>query len=304
MSGLLLLSVRTAYGSHEELLKDADVDVIYIATPDAQHAPHALQSLRAGKPCLVEKPFADSAAAAAAVVAESERTGLFVMEALWTRHVPAIEEALQLISAGRIGEVLQLTSDFGCQYAIPAGALNALGVYGIALSQMVFEADARRERHAAAESTAVVPIPSSLQAHGSLRSATDVDDCISVQMRYGARAQSSFTSSLLINGPNEATVCGTMGRIRMHSPMWHATHQLTLTDSNGQEQQPEFGHRELPLSSFSRSFNLLLSQRLVHEAAEVARCIRSGLRESPKWPLAQSMQVMQIMDLIRKQIRQ
>jgi len=60
--------------------------------------------------------------------------------------------------------------------------------------------------------------------------------------------------------------------------------------------------RELPLSAFPRPFHLLNSQRLVHEAAEVNRCVRERMSQSPAWSHAQTLQVMRIMDEARKQI--
>ncbi len=50
-------SIKKAYGSYEELMKDPDIDVIYIATPHAQHHEWAMKCLQHNKPILVEKAF-------------------------------------------------------------------------------------------------------------------------------------------------------------------------------------------------------------------------------------------------------
>ncbi len=71
--------VLHAHGSFAELVADSIVDVIYVATPDAHHAEHALLALRAGKHVLVEKPFAMSAEEASTVFAEAKKRNLFCM---------------------------------------------------------------------------------------------------------------------------------------------------------------------------------------------------------------------------------
>ena len=82
--------LERAFGSYAELLADPGVDVVYIATPHAQHAATARAALRAGKSLLVEKSFAATSAGAAEVVALARATGTFVMEAMWTRFQPAV----------------------------------------------------------------------------------------------------------------------------------------------------------------------------------------------------------------------
>jgi len=322
-----LFSIPHAHGSFEALVADPEVDVIYIATPDALHAPHALLALRAGKHVLVEKPFTDSPEAAASIVSEAASRGLFAMEALWTRFVPSVRRALDLVAQGRIGSIKLVQSDFGCAFPIPAGALNALGVYSIALGQMVYEADARRAMKesgsagtdgtaaaaaaAAAASdassepaAAIVPVPSEVRASGSLRPDGQSDSQVGVTVRYGSEQLNVFSASLLVNGANEATIHGSQGRIKLHAPLWHSTDRLTITAADGTENQETFTERERELKDYPHPFHLLNSQRLLHEALEVHPCIRSGKKDSALWSLGQTTQVMQVMEEVRKQIRQ
>ena len=55
-------NIPKAYGSYEDMVKDNDVDLVYIATPHSHHFPHAMLALNAGKPVLVEKAFTANAA--------------------------------------------------------------------------------------------------------------------------------------------------------------------------------------------------------------------------------------------------
>ena len=78
------------YGSYDELVADPQVDVVYVATPHAQHHEHALLALRAGKPVLVEKAFTLTAREAREVIAEAAARDLFCMEAMWMRVNPLV----------------------------------------------------------------------------------------------------------------------------------------------------------------------------------------------------------------------
>ena len=66
-----------AYGSYEELAKDTDVDLIYIATPHSEHYSNILLCLEHGKNLLVEKAFTANALLASEVTALAEEKGVF-----------------------------------------------------------------------------------------------------------------------------------------------------------------------------------------------------------------------------------
>jgi predicted dehydrogenase len=82
--------IQRRHGSYGSLVSDPEVDVIYVATPHPMHRDNAILALRAGKPVLVEKPFAMNAAEAAEIVTVAREQGLFAMEAMWTRFLPHI----------------------------------------------------------------------------------------------------------------------------------------------------------------------------------------------------------------------
>ena len=117
-----------------------DVDLVYIATPNADHLASALACIDAGKPVLIEKPVCLNADDAAAVFGAAEAAGVFAMEAMWMRTNPLIRQAERLIADGAIGEVRSVRAEFGLGRSYdPAhrlydltsggGALLDLGVY-------------------------------------------------------------------------------------------------------------------------------------------------------------------------------
>ena len=70
-----------------------------------------------GKHVLCEKPFAVNAKAAEEMIACAMENHVFLMEAMWTRFIPAVQELKQQIAAGKIGEIHQIISDFS--YDVP-----------------------------------------------------------------------------------------------------------------------------------------------------------------------------------------
>ena len=105
-------SIPRSYGSFEELMKDPDVDVIYIATIHVTHHDNGLQVLEAGKPALCEKPMTMNGRDTKALISKAREKGLFLMEATWMRFFPAIVELRRMIAEGYLGEVKFVRANF------------------------------------------------------------------------------------------------------------------------------------------------------------------------------------------------
>jgi 1,5-anhydro-D-fructose reductase (1,5-anhydro-D-mannitol-forming) len=88
------------------------VQAVYIATPVFLHAPQTIQSLRAGKHVLCEKPMAMTEAEARSMVKVAEETGGTFGVAYYRRTYPKLLRAKELIAAGAIGKPVfaELTS--------------------------------------------------------------------------------------------------------------------------------------------------------------------------------------------------
>lgn len=88
-----------AYGDHEALLADPEVDAIYLALPHDLHHAWALRALDAGKAVLCEKPAMLSEGEAAEVTAAARERGLLFMEAMKTRFVPLHPHVVDAVGA-------------------------------------------------------------------------------------------------------------------------------------------------------------------------------------------------------------
>jgi predicted dehydrogenase len=259
--------LERAHGSYADILADPDVDVLYVATPHPQHHALALAALRAGKALLVEKAFTATTAGAAEVVDMARETGVFVMEAMWTRFLPAVVALRDLVADGAIGEVRSVQADLGVakeydpadrlfDLALGGGALLDLGVYVVSFAQMLLGTP---ERVVAAGSL----FPSGADAEASLL------------LDYGDGRAATLTTSLRNALPGQARVFGTTGWIdvlpRFHHPETIVLHRVGA--------DPE---------TITRS---PLGAGYAHELIEVTECVRAGRAESSVMPLADTLAV-------------
>lgn len=269
--------IRGRHASYEDLAADPNVDIVYVASPQHRHAPETLRFLAAGKHVLCEKPLAVNAAEANEMVASAKRNGLFLMEAMWSRFLPAYTQLRRILDAGRIGTPLMLESNFGFRMPVDpthrlfdlklgGGALLDLGVYPLALASLVFGP------------------PDSVKGVGHLGE-TGVDERVAAVLHHPGGGLAVVQAAISANLSCEARITGTDGWIGLPAFM-HCPDHLTLATAGGQERIAA------PIEGNGLRF----------QAAEVERCLREGLTESPGMPLSESCSVMATMDEIRRQI--
>ena len=92
------------WGTLDEALSDPEVHAVYVGTPVFLHAPQTIQSLRAGKHVLCEKPMAMNEAEARAMVQAADESGQTFGVAYYRRSYPKVQRAKQLLAAGVIGK--------------------------------------------------------------------------------------------------------------------------------------------------------------------------------------------------------
>lgn len=136
-----------AYGSYEELVNDAAVELIYIATPHSHHYACAKLCLLNDKPILCEKAFMVNAAQAREILQISKERNVLTAEAIWTRYMPMVETIRGILADGMIGKPSVLTGNLGYQIAdkerlvnpaLAGGALLDVGVYALNFASMFF----------------------------------------------------------------------------------------------------------------------------------------------------------------------
>src|SRR5688500_17483722 len=88
----------------EDLVRAPGVDAVYIAPPPTCHRDQALAALAAGVPVLIEKPLAASPSDARLIADAARSAGVFALEGVWTRFLPAMATARSLLLEGAIGD--------------------------------------------------------------------------------------------------------------------------------------------------------------------------------------------------------
>ena len=100
------------YTDAQELIDDAEVNAVYIATPPSSHATYAIMAMKAGKPVYVEKPLASSYEDCVRVHRVSEQTGVPCFVAYYRRKLPYFEKVRELVEQEVIGQVVNVQVRF------------------------------------------------------------------------------------------------------------------------------------------------------------------------------------------------
>jgi predicted dehydrogenase len=140
--------IPSSYHDVHSLAIDSRVDAIYVATPHFRHEADTIISIGAGKHVLCEKPFAINVEQARRMAAAAREKGTFLMEAIWSRFLPAYRALADVLADGRIGDPLLVEADLGFRVpvrpeerhfdlALGGGALLDLGIYPIQLCSLV-----------------------------------------------------------------------------------------------------------------------------------------------------------------------
>eukprot|EP00747_Dinoflagellata_sp_TGD_P184952 gnl/TRDRNA2_/TRDRNA2_41113_c0_seq1.p1 gnl/TRDRNA2_/TRDRNA2_41113_c0~~gnl/TRDRNA2_/TRDRNA2_41113_c0_seq1.p1 ORF type:complete len:397 (-),score=86.27 gnl/TRDRNA2_/TRDRNA2_41113_c0_seq1:49-1239(-) len=106
------LASCVVYDSYQELLDRADVDAIYIPTPNGLHFEWTMKALEAGKHVLCEKPFSSNAEEARLMVAKAAEKGLVLMEAAHWFYHPFRQKLQTVIASGLLGDIEHVYGNF------------------------------------------------------------------------------------------------------------------------------------------------------------------------------------------------
>ena len=265
-----------AYGSYEELVRDDEVELVYIATPHSAHYANAKLCIENGKPVLCEKAFMGNAAQAEEVIALAEEKKVFVTEAIWTRYLPSRERINRIIDSGEIGEVTGLTANLGYNIrekkritdpALAGGALLDVGIYPLTFASMVLGNEIEQ----------VVT--------SCVKFDTGVDAQNSVILRYKNGTMASVQSSALSATEQNGIVYGTKGyliaehinnvkAVRVYSP-------------DGQMIREEIMPEQI--TGFE------------YQVRAAMKAIREGKLECEQIPHRESIFMMKLMDRLRKE---
>lgn len=267
-----------AHGSYKKLVNAENVDAIYVASPHPMHEVHTLMALNAGKPVLCEKPFAISSKQALSMIDTAKKNDVALLEAMWTRYLPHIQVVREILASGVLGQIQTVQADHGQRLAdqniqrlidpgLGGGALLDLGIYPVSFTHLILGA------------------PISITARAVM---TDigVDAQTSAILDYANGAQAILNTTMIAQTPCRAVVSGLLGRLEIDRTFYAPTAMRVVLFDGTVTEYP----------------NTYVGHGLREQAIELARIVRAGLLESPLMPWQESIEVMQTMDEIRKQI--
>lgn len=264
------------YGNYDEMFKDDDIDIVYIATPNNSHYELSRKCLENGKHVLCEKPIALNSHQFEEVKKIAREKRLFYMDALWTRFLPHIKRILEIKEEGILGEIKNLRADFGfkAEYdpahrifnpALGGGALLDIGIYPVFLSLII------------------LGYPDEIEVV-SVKAPSGVDESDGISLKYANGEIASLSCTFSAHTGITAEISGANGRIDIHSLFFiPTTFDIYL---HGEKHS----HHEFPI----------LCNGYEYEIIEVMKCLDSGLTESPDLSLDFTSELMRLLDEIRK----
>ena len=255
------------HNSYEELAARTDIDAIYLATLPSDRLEVARIAISAGKHLLIEKPITMDVNEAELIYAEAKAMGLLALEAMWTRFLPQMDIARQLMNSGALGEIELVISNF-CQANLHIARLFTLGggnpiidmgIYPIAFSQQFLGE------------------PDEIHAFGRLNS-NNIDEETHAYLNFASGARSNFVLSARTTLPHSAGVSGSKGALTFGAPFFTPT-SITFheTSFNG------------PSTTWTDDLGFPEHAGLVHQVHAFAQYVEQGLLEAPLYTHQESL---------------
>lgn len=268
-------NIPKSYGSYLDLVSDISINVIYVATPHSLHYENVKLCLEHGKHVLCEKSFSVNTLEAEELLALAKKKNLFIMEAFWTKFLPCYQEAIKIIAAGTIGELIHFRAQYGfsptgARYIrkfdpqLAGGALLDIGVYAIGVACMLLG-----YKPQAIHSSTVIG------EYGT-------DNFDSIMLTYENGAAAHLITAIGTTITPEAVLFGTKGQILL--PAFNALQSFTVIMNDGTK------------TSYDFPFDV---NGYEYEIRETERCLMAGKTESTIMTHENTLSVMRIMDKVR-----
>ncbi|KAJ5669726.1 dimeric dihydrodiol dehydrogenase [Penicillium macrosclerotiorum] len=298
-------STCLAYGTYNDLAKNPDIDIVYIATPHSHHFQNAMLALHSGKHVLCEKPLTVNADQAKCLFALAEKKNRFIMEGMWTRFQPIGTEIRRLLDVQAVGKITRIVADnsigmnplrdFDPQDRmvnknLAGGALLDLGVYSIQWVTQHLPKELRR--------------PEEVHSVVSKHASTGVDESTAIILKFPASGcgesgvigivSASLRTTDSYDGQSPVIrIQGDKGEIQIFGPSWRPSHLHVIEREQGFEM---IGNR---VHEFK---NHIPKERygLGYQADEVGICIRDGKLQCPLMSSDDTILSMEIMDRVRQ----
>ncbi|UJH91514.1 Gfo/Idh/MocA family oxidoreductase [Antarcticibacterium sp. 1MA-6-2] len=269
--------IAHSYGSYEAMLKNEELDVVYIATPHVFHYEHTLLCLKHSKAVLCEKPFAMNLEQVKEMISVAKEKNVFLMEALWTYFLPHYKYLLKIVKEETFGKIKEFKADFGfaAQYlpkkrlynkSLGGGSLLDIGIYP------VFAA------------LSLLGRPDEIDA-SALLCETGVDETCDIKFNYKEGAVAHLSSAINKNLPTTAVIKFEKAVVTLVTRFYAPTEILIQTEE--QEERKTFDVKTIGYS---------------FEAEHVQEMLKQRKMESDIMTFDMSLLLIETLDNIRKKI--
>ena len=266
------------YDDQHAFLHDDNIDAVYVATPNTLHCDQTISALKANKPVLCEKPFSMNADEAHLMIQTSKKLSTTLLDGMWMRYLPHILKLKEIINEGHIGDIQSINACHGQNLKwsnnprlwtkeLGGGALLDLGIYVVSFCHMI------------------LGMPDKIFSH-SVFTDNNIDAKTTMVFQYNNGIIANLSCSMYDSQPNRAVISGTKGYIEVN-PTFYAPTGMKLSTNNG-----EVIHYE----------NEYKGHGLREQAIEMEHCVKNNLIESSKMPHCDTLEVIKIMDEVRRKI--
>lgn len=260
------------YADYESLLRDPDIDAVYVPLPNSLHREWAIRAMQAGKHVLCEKPLALTAEEGLEMIRESKRCGVHLMEAFMYRYSDRIAQVRAVLHSGEIGDVRYIQSTFRfllnrpgtikMQPELGGGSLYDVGCYPLNFVGMV--------TGALPESCVVQHVDEG-----------GVDVLLSAVLQYPGGIVASINCGFNAYNQMNSEIVGTRGRIDIPDTFAGTAGEIVVTTEAG-----------------ARRIEAAESDRYALEVADFAEAVRTGRK--PMVLLEETYRNMQALDVVRR----
>ncbi|AGX42038.1 Gfo/Idh/MocA family protein [Clostridium saccharobutylicum] len=268
-------NVEKIYGSYSEMLKDSEIDVVYISTPHSNHYEYIMKSLKNNKHVLCEKAITVNGDQLREIVKLARDKNLIVAEAMTIYHMPLYKKLRKFIDDGKLGKIKMIQVNFGSlkEYDVTnrffspdlaGGALLDIGTYALSFTRYFLSSQPQE----------ILTTVKKFE--------TGVDEQSGIILKNSDDEMAVVSLTMRAKQPKRGIVCGELGYITVEN--FPRADKATFTYPDGRVEVIEDGYT---------------SRALVYEVEDMNKCIMNKSTNFTQLEL--SIDVMSIMDQVRNQ---
>ncbi|WP_077846253.1 Gfo/Idh/MocA family protein [Clostridium puniceum] len=266
--------VEKVYGDYNEMLKDEEIDIVYISTPHSNHYEYIIESLKNNKHVLCEKAITVNATQLNEIVKLSKEKNLIVSEAMTIYHMPLYKKLHKLVEDGKLGKIKMIQVNFGSlkEYDVTnrffssdlaGGALLDIGTYALSFTRYFLSSQPEE----------ILTTVKKFE--------TGVDEQSGIILKNSDDEMAVISLTMRAKQPKRGIVCGELGYLTVGN--FPRADSATITYPDGKVEVIEEGDT---------------SKALIYEVEDMNNCIMKKINNDT---LGLSVDVMKIMDEVRKQ---